>query len=81
MNKWVLGEQSFPIYPLTGTHPNLGSFNPGVQPRGTPITAEVIHGKDVDINVTWRDSRGRVASSSWSKLSGWDLPNTDEGRD
>ena len=79
MDKWVLGEQHFQIYPLPGTHPNLGNFNPGVQPRGTPITAEAVDGKDVDINVTWRDSRGRVASSSWSKSSGWDLLNMHDG--
>jgi len=57
------------------THRILGFFNPGVQPRGTPITAELIHGGGVDINVTWRDEAGRVASRSWCKSSGWDLPN------
>jgi hypothetical protein len=53
-----------------------------VQPRGTPITAEVTYGGGlgVDINVTWRDSQGRVASSGWSKSSGWDLPNTSGGQ-
>jgi hypothetical protein len=53
----------------------LGGFNPGVQPRRTPITAEVVQGGDVDINVAWRDARGRFASASWSKSSGWDLPD------
>jgi len=57
-----------------------GNFNPGVQPRGTPITAEVVQGGDVDLNVTWRDARGRVASASWSKASGWDLPNPNSAR-
>jgi len=61
------------VHPKTGSHLILGGFNPGVQPRGTPITAEVVQGGDVDINVTWRDARGRVASASWSKSSGWDL--------
>ena len=51
-----------------------------MQPRGTPITAEVVQGGDVDINVIWRDAQGRVASSSWSKSSGWDLPDSDGGR-
>lgn len=51
-----------------------GDFDPGVQPRGTPITAESVYGGGVDINVLWRDSQGRVASGSWSKSSGWDLP-------
>jgi len=57
----------------------LGFFNPGVQPRGTLITAEVVHGGDVDINVTWRDARGCVASGSWYRVSGWDLPNSNGG--
>jgi len=45
------------------------------------MTAEVVEGGDVDINVTWRDARGRVASGSWSKSSGWDLPNQNGGRE
>jgi hypothetical protein len=53
----------------------LGDFDPGVQPRGTPISAEVVRGGDVDITVMWRGADGRAASSSWSKSSGWDLPN------
>jgi hypothetical protein len=57
----------------------LGSFNPGIQPRGTPITAETVDDGDVDINVMWRDAHGRAVSSSWSISSGWDLPN-DEGK-
>jgi hypothetical protein len=57
----------------------FGDFNPGVQPRGTPISAETVHGGGVDINVMWRDARGRVISRSWSKLSGWDQPN--DGRE
>ena len=62
------------------THRISGDFYTGVQPRGTPITAEVVHGGSVDINVTWSDEEGRVASRSWSKSSGWDLPNTNGGR-
>jgi len=53
----------------------LGDFNPGVQPHGTPISAEVVRGGNVDLTVMWRDADGRAASSSWSKSSGWDLPN------
>ncbi|KIM47250.1 hypothetical protein M413DRAFT_7795 [Hebeloma cylindrosporum] len=53
----------------------LGGFNPGVQLRGTPITAEVVHGGGVDINVMWRDPQGRPVTSSWSKFWGWDLLN------
>jgi len=52
-----------------------------MQLRGTPITAEVVQGGDVDINVTWRDARGRFASGSWSKSSGWDLQNANSGRE
>jgi len=52
-----------------------GDFNPGVQPSGTPISAEVVRGGNVDITVVWRDAYGRAASSSWSKSSGWNLPN------
>ena len=52
----------------------IGDFNPGVQPHGTPISAEVVHGGDVEMNVMWRDAHGRPASSSWSKSSSWDLP-------
>jgi hypothetical protein len=55
-------------------------FNPGVQPRGTPISAEAVHGGDVEINVMWRDAHGRAVSSSWSKSSGWDLPNCPNDR-
>ena len=58
-----------------GTHHITGDFNPGVQPYGTPITAEAVYGGSVDINVMWRDMHGRAVSSSWSKSSGWDLPN------
>jgi len=57
----------------------VGEFNPGVQPRGTPITAEVVNGGGVDINVTWRDEEGRVVSRSWSNSSGWDMPNPNSG--
>ena len=68
------------IYLLLRIHRTSGDFNPGVQPQGTPITAEVVQGGVVDINVTWRDTWGRVASSSWSKWSGWELPNPNGGR-
>ena len=66
---------SWTISPRTSTQHILGDFNPGVQPRGTHITAEVVHGGDVDITVSWRDKQGHIVSSSRSKTRGWDLPN------
>jgi len=42
-----------------------------MQPRGTPITAEGVCGRAVDLNVMWRDAHGRAVSNSWSKWSGW----------
>lgn len=42
----------------------LGSFNPGVQPHGTPIYAEVV--PEGGVNVMWRDAHRRLVSSSWS---------------
>ena len=56
------------------THRILGDFNPRVQPRGI-VTAEVVHGGSVSINVIWRDAQGRAVTSSWSKSLGWYLPN------
>ena len=73
---WDFGEQVPKLCLSVNGHPShLGDFNPGVQRRGTPITMEVVQDGDVDINVMWRDARGRVASVSWSKSSGWDLPD------
>ena len=54
-----------------------GDFNPGVQPRATPITAEVVQGGDMDINVMWRGVQGHVVSVSWSKTWGWSPSNHD----
>ena len=71
-------ELYFSINLLTDRIP--GDFDPGIQPRGTLITAEVVHSGDVDINVTWRDGGGRVVSGSWCKSSGWDVPNPNGGR-
>ena len=68
---WVLGEPVFEIFPSINDTA-LGDFNPGIQSRGTPISAEVVHGGDVEINVMWRDARGGTVSSSWSTSSGWD---------
>jgi len=77
LGRWVYSESVLVICPpIDDTHQIvLGDFSPGVQPRGTPISAEVVHGGNVDINVTWRDSHGSAMSSSWSTSSGWDVPN------
>ena len=62
------------FYPRKSTHRILGDFSPGKQPHVTHIAAEVVHGGDVDIIVSWRDEQGRPVSSSHSKTRGWDLP-------
>jgi len=73
---WDFGEQVSKLCLSTNGYPyHLGDFKPGVQRWGTPITAEVVQDGDVDINVAWRDARGCFASGSWSKSTGWDLPN------
>jgi len=40
-----------------------------MQPRGTPITAEFVHGENVNVNVVRKDTQGfrRVVTASWSK--------------
>jgi hypothetical protein len=62
------------LYPQKSIQRILGDFNPGEQPRGTRITAEAVHGGDVDITVSWRDEQGHLVSSSRSKTLGWDRP-------
>ena len=74
------------IYLLPRIHRTSGDFNPGVQPCGTSITAEVVHGGVMDINVMWRDAQGYIMSRSWSRSSGWNLANPNgerapDGRD
>jgi len=59
-------------------HYIAGFLDSGIQPRGTPITAETVHGSsEFYLNVTWRDERGRVLSASLSHLFGlrWHLSN------
>ena len=68
------------IYLSPRTHRTSGDFNPGVQPRGTPITAKVVHGGIMDINVMWRDAQGCVIVGSWSRSSGWNLANPNDGK-
>jgi len=68
------------IYLLLRTHRTSGDFNPGVQLCGTPITAQVVHGGIMKINVMWIDAQGCVIVGSWSKSSGWDLANPNSGK-
>jgi len=68
------------IYLRTDEDHILGGFEPGRQPSRTPITADVVYGGQVDINVTWRDAQGCAMSGSWSKASGWDLPSSEAQR-
>ena len=63
------------IYLRTDEDHIVGGFEPG-----TPITADVVYGGQVDINVTWRDAQGCAMSGSWSKASGWDLPRSEAQR-
>lgn len=62
------------LYPRKSIQRILGEFNPGEQPLGTCITAEAVHGGDVDIIVSWKDGHGHLVSSSRSKTLGWDRP-------
>ena len=54
-------------------HYIAGFLDSGIQPRGTPITAETVHGSEFRLNVAWRDERGRILSATLSRLSGWRL--------
>ena len=75
MDNWVRGKQLLDyFYPRKSIHRILGDFSPGKQPHGTHITAEVVHGGNVDIIVSWRDEKGHLVSSSHSKTRGWELP-------
>ena len=57
-------------------HYIAGFLDSGIQPRGTPITAEKVYGNELLLNVTWRDEQGRIISASFSGLhSRWYLSN------
>jgi len=60
-------------------HYIAGFLDSGIQPHGTPITAEPVYGSELLLNVTWIDEQGRIISASLSDLSGagwrWCLSN------
>jgi len=56
-----------------------GTFNPGPQPRGTPIFAEVSHVGYSEIQVLWKNANGRFVSSRCDKHSQWDTPTAEIG--
>lgn len=52
-------------------HYIAGLLDSGIQPLGTPITAETVYGSDIYLNVGWRDEQGRILSASLYALNGW----------
>jgi hypothetical protein len=62
------------------THYIVGLLDSGIQPHGTPITAEPAYGDELRLNMTWMDEQGRIISAGLSDLSGlaswrWYLSN------
>ena len=80
--QWVLGEWVLKLHLSVDRRRSIivGGFHPGRQPSRTTITADVVSGGEVDINVTWRDAQGCAVSSSWSKTSGWNHPSSEAQR-
>lgn len=67
---------------LVGTFPSrlaliiqviAGLFNPGPQPRGTPIIAAVTEDPALQINVLWENARNQFSSCTWGpgRKSSW----------
>ena len=56
-----------------------GFLDSGIQPHGTPITAEPVYGNELRLNVAWIDEQGGILSASLSDLDGfgwcWYLSN------
>ena len=57
----------------------IGTFNPGAQPHGTPIVAEVTHIGYPAIQVSWKNGSGRFVNSRCDQQSRWDTPTTENG--
>jgi len=69
---WNLGERILALSSWTRAHYIAGLLDSGIQPCGTPITAEPGYG-----NVTWRNEQGRILSASFSRTSQcWHLSNS-----
>jgi hypothetical protein len=47
-----------------------GFLDSGIQPRGTPITAEPVYGNELLLNVAWIDEQGGILSASLSDSDG-----------
>ena len=60
----------------------IGVFNPGPQPSGTPIIADVTEDPALQINVLWKNSRNQFSASSWGpgKNSSWSTPSAESDR-
>jgi len=50
-----------------------GLFNPGPQPRGTPIIAAVTDDPALQVNVLWENGRNQFSSCTWGpgRKSSW----------
>jgi hypothetical protein len=55
----------------------IGAFNPGSQPRGTPIIAEVSTIGYPAIQIMWKNVNGRFVSSCCDEYSRWNTPTTE----
>jgi hypothetical protein len=57
----------------------IGAFNPGPQPCGTPIFAEVANIGYPAIQVSWKNASGRFVSSLCDQNSQWHLLTAENG--
>jgi len=60
----------------------VGDFNPGKQPHGTPIIAEVTDNAAFQINVLWKNERNQFSTSSWGpgKNSSWSATSAEKDK-
>lgn len=56
-----------------------GAFNPGIQPRGTPIISDVSEDPALQVNVLWKNARNQFSTSSWGpgRNSSWSTPSAE----
>jgi len=64
---------TFPSRLASIIHVIIGFFNPGPQPRGTPIIADVTDDPVLQVNVLWKNARNLFATSTWGpgRNSSW----------